>query len=119
MVKENFDKCVNFLHGYRLYIIASSMGFLLCCEQEIYQRHYYVYNPATRQYFALPQVPTRTTHVQVGINVETCAKYVAIGFNCKLDDPINSDVVSFTIVRYKIPAELMVTIESFSSQTSN
>ncbi|XP_059284221.1 F-box protein At5g03970-like [Lycium ferocissimum] len=118
MVKGNFDECVSFLHGCRLYIIASSMGFLLCCEQEIYQRHYYVYNPVTRQYFALPEVKTCTNHVEVGIKVQTCAKYVAIGFNCKLDDPINKDVISFTIVRYKVPAESTVTIESFSSQTN-
>ncbi|KAH0783776.1 hypothetical protein KY290_003374 [Solanum tuberosum] len=100
MVKENFDESVNFLPDHSLYIIASSMGFLLCCEEEIYQQHYYVYNPATRQSIALPQAPS-------------CSKHVAIGFNCKLDDPINSDIVSFTIVRYEIPVESMVTIESF------
>ncbi|XP_047259566.1 F-box protein At5g49610-like [Capsicum annuum] len=117
-VKGNFDESVNFLKGCHLHLIASSIGFLLCCEQEIYQRHYYVYNPATRQYFSLPQVPTGTKNVELaGINVQTCAKYVAIGFNCKLDD-INNDVISFTVVRYQIPAESTVTIESFSSQSN-
>ncbi|KAM3326544.1 hypothetical protein P3S67_001670 [Capsicum chacoense] len=115
---NNFAQCVNFLPGCRLYIIASTMGFLLCCEQEIYQRHYYVYNPATRQNFAVPQVPTRTKNVETGIKVQICPQYVAIGFYCSFDDPTKNDIVSFMIVRYQIPAESTVTIESFSSKTN-
>ncbi|KAH0706871.1 hypothetical protein KY289_011947 [Solanum tuberosum] len=48
-----------------------------------------------------------------------------IGFICKVDNPDNKDIISFTIVRYAIPAkplqfnlQLGVTIESFSSETN-
>ncbi|XP_059284930.1 F-box protein At1g52495-like [Lycium ferocissimum] len=104
---ENFDESVNFLPD-SLYIIASSKGYLLCCKQEINHRHYYVYNPATRQYLAL-------------LETQMCVKDVAIGFNCKVYDPI--DVISFTIVRYMVPGrrqglQSTVTIESFSTETN-
>ncbi|WMV60022.1 hypothetical protein MTR67_053407 [Solanum verrucosum] len=47
-----------------------------------------------------------------------------IGFICKVDNPDNKDIISFTIVRYAIPArpqfdlQVAVTIESFSSETN-
>ncbi|PHT85897.1 hypothetical protein T459_08003 [Capsicum annuum] len=80
---NNVDQCVNFLPGCRLYIIASTMGFLLCCEQEIYQRHYYVYNPATRQNFAVPQVPTRTKNVEAGIKIPAESTLTIESFSSK------------------------------------
>ncbi|KAJ8562206.1 hypothetical protein K7X08_011497 [Anisodus acutangulus] len=47
---------------------------------------------------------------------------IAVGFICEVDNP-NKDVILFTIVRYEIPRrwdelQLMVTIESFSSETN-
>ncbi|XP_049363193.1 F-box protein At5g03970-like [Solanum verrucosum] len=106
VIDGSLDELVNFL-GRRLYIIASSNGFLLIAEKRSNQRVYYVYNPATRQHFSVPVTET------------SCMKVAAIGFDCKVDDP-EKDVISFTIVRYEIWYFLRssVTIESFSSETN-
>ncbi|CAN4111007.1 unnamed protein product [Withania somnifera] len=93
----NFDQSVNFL-GRTAYIVASSNGFLLCNRQRVY----YVYNPATRQSMALPKT-------QISMNDPT------VGFIGKVDDP-DTDVISFTIVRYWI-LQSNVTMESFCSET--
>ncbi|XP_059290475.1 F-box protein At5g49610-like [Lycium ferocissimum] len=106
---HDLDESVNFLNR-KVYIVASSNGFLLCTKDRKKPRDYYVYNPATRQYSSLP----KTLFCMEGD--------LAIGFICKVDDP-NKDVISFTIVRYEIPhhwGELpfTVTIESFFSETN-
>ncbi|XP_009766394.1 F-box protein At5g49610-like [Nicotiana sylvestris] len=82
------DESVKFL-GRGVYIIASSNGFILVAEDLWYERVYYVYNPLTRQHVAVPVTKT------------SCIDRVAVGFLCKVDDP-EKDVISFTIVRYKI-----------------
>ncbi|XP_059306750.1 F-box protein At5g03970-like [Lycium ferocissimum] len=105
----DLDESLNFLNR-KVYIVASSNGFLLCTKHRHKQRVYYIYNPATRQHLTLPKTQICMENDQ------------AIGFICKADDPDN-DVISFTIVRYAIPRrwdelQYTVTIESFSSETN-
>ncbi|XP_060171085.1 uncharacterized protein LOC132602082 [Lycium barbarum] len=105
----DLDESVNFL-SRRVYIVASSNGFLLCTKHRKNTMAYYVYNPATRQHLALPKT-------LLCMNDD-----LAVGFICNVDDR-NKDVISFTIVRYEIPrhwGELQygVAIESFSSETN-
>ncbi|OIT07588.1 PREDICTED: F-box protein At5g03970-like [Nicotiana attenuata] len=102
---SSLDESVNSLGRKRVYIVASSNGFLLCNDLT---GVYYVYNPATRQSLALPKTQIDMTDPFVG-------------FICKVDDP-NKDVISFTIVRYVMPLvwEFLstITIETFSSETN-
>lgn len=103
------DESVNFLDR-RVYIVASSNGFLLFNSQRVNkQRIYYVYSPVMKWCLALPKT-------------KICIKNPAVGFICKVRD-LEKDVISFTIVRYSLPNLwglhfTSITIESFSSETN-
>ncbi|XP_060200871.1 F-box protein At5g49610-like [Lycium barbarum] len=110
VIDGSLDESVNFL-GRRMYIVASSNGFLLIVVDLENQRAYYVCNPVTRQHLTVPV--TRASSIS----------RAAVGFLCKVDDP-EKDVIYFTIVRYALPWSdeplimSMVKIESFSSETN-
>ncbi|KAL3324948.1 hypothetical protein AABB24_038853 [Solanum stoloniferum] len=102
VIGSSLDESVNFI-GERVYIVASSNGFLLCNKIRSRQRVYYVYNPATRQRLDVPKTPISMDDPYVG-------------FTCNVDED-EDDSVSFTIVRYVISEfyQSSITIESFSS----
>ncbi|CAN4119913.1 unnamed protein product [Withania somnifera] len=107
LIGTSLDKSVNFI-GERVYVVASSNGFLLCNKLRSRQRVYYVYNPATRQRFDLPKTPISMKNPYVGFIVKE-----------------TDESVSFTIVRYVVPTPLSrdkfqycLTFESFSSETN-
>ncbi|KAH0747573.1 hypothetical protein KY285_009230 [Solanum tuberosum] len=102
VIGSSLDESVNFI-GEKVYIVASSNGFLLCNKLRSRQRVYYVYNPATRQRLDVPKTP-----------ISMDDPY--IGFTCKVDE--DHGIVSFTIVRYVISEHYQssITIESFSSE---
>ncbi|MCD7469284.1 hypothetical protein HAX54_008212 [Datura stramonium] len=110
LIGTSLDKSVNFI-GERVYVVASSNGFLLCNKLRSRQRIYYVYNPTTRQRLDVPKTRILMKDPYVGFIV------------LKETD----ESVSFTIVRYVIPPPIYwdkfhfqysLTIESFSSHTN-
>ncbi|KAH0710059.1 hypothetical protein KY284_011486 [Solanum tuberosum] len=114
VIDGTFDESLDNLFHSNARLVAASNGFLLCNVKKV---HYYVYNPATSQLLVLPKT-------QICMEDDECNP-PPIGFICKVDNPDNKDIISFTIVRYAIPAkplqfalQLAVTIESFSSETN-
>ncbi|XP_055825682.1 F-box protein At5g07610-like [Solanum dulcamara] len=106
LIGTSLDESVDSI-GERVYVVASSNGFLLCNKLRSWQRVYYVYNPATRQRLDLPKTLILMDDPYVG-------------FTYKVDE---DDSVSFTIVRFVVPVswekfglQYSLTIESFSSE---
>ncbi|XP_015060483.1 uncharacterized protein LOC107006443 [Solanum pennellii] len=108
LIGNSLDESVDFI-GERVYIVASSNGFLLCNKLRSRQRVYYVYNPATRQRFDLPRTQISMKDPIVGCIVKE-----------------TDESVSFTIVRYEVTSpvsrikfrfQYSLTIESYSSET--
>ncbi|XP_055825714.1 F-box protein At5g49610-like [Solanum dulcamara] len=109
LIGTSLDESVNFI-GDRVYVVASSNGFLLCNKLRSRQRIYYVYNPATKHRFELPKTPISMKDPYVGFIVKE-----------------TDESVSFTIVRYVVTTpvsrnnfrfQYSLTIESFSSETN-
>nr|XP_016472536.1 PREDICTED: F-box protein At5g03970-like [Nicotiana tabacum] len=100
VIDGSLDESVNSLGRKRVYIVASSNGFVLCIDLT---GVYYVYNPATRQHLALPKPRMETNDPTVG-------------FICKVDDS-TKDGISFTVVRHWDFLS-SVTVEFFSSETN-
>ncbi|KAL3372431.1 hypothetical protein AABB24_008806 [Solanum stoloniferum] len=112
VIDGTFDESLDNLFHSNARLVAASNGFLLCYVKKV---HYYVYNPATSQLLVLPK--TQICMEDDEYNPPP------IGFICKVDNPDNKDIISFTIVRYAIPdyqsnLQFAVTIESFSSETN-
>lgn len=107
LTDTSLDKSISFI-GERVYVVASSYGFVLCNKLRTRQRVYYAYNPATRQRLDLPKTRIRM-------------KDPYVGFTCKVDEV---DSVSFTVVRYATPPTHLcglrykLTVESFTSDTN-
>ncbi|KAF5956606.1 hypothetical protein HYC85_003831 [Camellia sinensis] len=106
---NDLDESVSFL-GRTAILVASSNGFLLCNQNRNHQMRYYIYNPATKQWAALPKPPK-------------CYRSVATGFVCNDNtcDPYK-DSICYKVVRFGIPKcfidiQSIVTIECFSSET--
>ncbi|KAL6288688.1 hypothetical protein ACE6H2_006198 [Prunus campanulata] len=57
------------ISGAALYVVGACNDLLLCCPTDIHQRYYYICNPYTKQWVALP--PTRRV-----------LESVAVGFIC-------------------------------------
>ncbi|PHT69178.1 hypothetical protein T459_28665 [Capsicum annuum] len=106
VIGTSLDESVSLI-GERVYVVASSSGFLLCNKLKSRQRIYYVYNPATRQRFDVPKTRILMNDPRVGFMVKE-----------------TNESVSFTIVRYGVHRAYFhdlyssVTIEIFSSETN-
>ncbi|PHU03835.1 hypothetical protein BC332_29086 [Capsicum chinense] len=106
VIGTSLDESISFI-GERVYVVASSNGFLLCNKLKSRQRIYYAYNPATRQRLDVPKTQILMDDPYVGFTVKE-----------------TDGSVSFTIVRYGVhqpyfhDLHYSVTIESFSSETN-
>lgn len=54
---------------------GSSSGLLLCTTAQIQQSQYYICNPLTKQWMALPPAPRQHYYVHLGFIVEPCRNF--------------------------------------------
>ncbi|CAN4120350.1 unnamed protein product [Withania somnifera] len=70
LVGTSLDKSINFI-GERVYVVASSNGFLLCNKLRSRQRTYYVYNPTTKQLCYVVRSPLSRDKFQYSLTFES------------------------------------------------
>ncbi|PRQ26210.1 putative F-box domain-containing protein [Rosa chinensis] len=80
-------------------VVATYNDFILLCDTWRYQRNYYVCNPYTKQWVALPRVPRRRKDVHVGFTCDSdirCCKVVRIlGFKVEPEThPLEVEIFS-------------------------